>query len=74
MARLTAAKRKALPAKSFGLPSKAKTPAGKARPGSYPMPDRSHAIAAKGFAARFASPAQRAKIDAKANKVLGKKK
>ncbi len=41
--------------------------------GSYPMPDKEHASLAKGFAKRFASPAERAKIDAKANRVLGKK-
>lgn len=68
MAKLTAKARKSLPKSSFGLPGKAP------KSGSYPMPDRSHAIAAKAYAERFASPSQRAKIDAKANKVIGKKK
>lgn len=38
------------------------------------MPDKKHAAVAKGFAKRFASPAQQAKIDAKANRILGKGK
>lgn len=74
MARLTAADRKKLPSSKFGLPSKAKSAGGKARAGSYPMPDRKHAALAKSFAARDASPAQRKQIDAKANKILGRKK
>lgn len=59
MAKLTAAARKKLPASDFGGPGR-----------SYPMPDWSHAIFVKEMAARHASPAERAKIDAKANKVL----
>lgn len=73
MARLTAAQRKKLPAGKFGLPGKGTGPKGKGA-GSYPMPDKKHAAVAKGYAKRFASPAQRAKIDAKANRVLGKGK
>lgn len=73
MAKLTSKQRQALPKKSFGLPGKGDGPKG-AGSGSYPMPDKKHAAVAKGFAARFASPAQRAKIDAKANRILGKKK
>lgn len=38
------------------------------------MPDKKHAAVAKGYASRFASPAERKKIDAKANKILGKGK
>ncbi len=36
------------------------------------MPDRKHAAVAKGYAERFASPAVKAKVDAKANRILGK--
>lgn len=43
MAKLSAAARKKIPTSSFAVPSKAKTPAGKAKSGSYPIPDRSHA-------------------------------
>lgn len=68
MARLTAAQRKALPKSDFAVPSKAPGP------GSYPMNDAAHAKAAKSRAAQFAAPAEKAKIDAKANKVLGKGK
>lgn len=63
MARLTAAQRKKLPKSTFAGPGR-----------SYPIPDKAHAKAAKSMAARFASPAVRAKVDAKANKVLGKGK
>lgn len=59
MSRLTAAQRKALPASDFAGPNR-----------SYPVPDKNHAVAAKAFAKRFASPAQEQKIDAKANGVL----
>lgn len=67
MARLKAAQRAKLPSSDFGVPGKA--------PGSssYPMPDRNHAIAAKRLA-HNASPSERPKIIAKANRVLGKKK
>lgn len=69
MAKLTAAKRKKLPKKEFGLPGSKK----------YPMPDKSHAANAKARATQMVSkgklsPASKAKIDAKANKVLGKSK
>lgn len=73
MAKLTAKARQKLPKKEFGLPGQGSGPKG-AGAGSYPMPDAKHAAVAKGYAKRFASPAQRAKIDAKANAILGKKK
>jgi hypothetical protein len=68
MAKLTAAKRKALPKSDFGLPGKK----------AYPMPDRSHAADAKSRASQAVnagrmSAGTAAKIDAKANKRLGKK-
>ena len=65
---LTTKVRKAMPKSEFGLPGKAP---GK---GSYPMPDKKHAAVAKGYAKRFASPAEQKEIDAKANQVLGKGK
>ena len=37
------------------------------------MPDKKHAAVAKAYAKRFASPSQQAKIDAKANAILGTK-
>ena len=75
MARLTASERKRLPKSDFGLPSKrGKGGKNKAGKGAYPMPDKTHARVAKAYAARFASPAQRAQIDAKANRILGKGK
>lgn len=67
MARLTAAARKALPKSAFAVPSKAPGP------GSYPMPDAGHAVAAKGMAAKFAPPSVKAKVDVKANKKLAPK-
>lgn len=60
-------KREAMPAKEFGLPEQRK----------YPMPDKSHARNAKARASEeehkgAITPAQEAKIDAKADKKLGK--
>lgn len=74
MAKLTAKKRASIPSSKFGLPEKAKSAAGKKKSGSYPMPDKAHAASAKAFASRFASPEQRKRIDAKANRILGKSK
>lgn len=67
MAKLTTKARKALPKSSFGLPGT----------GKYPMPDKSHAGNAKARASQMEakgklSPSAKAKIDAKANKILGK--
>lgn len=68
MVKLTSKSRKALPKKDFGLPGSKK----------YPMPDRSHAANAKARASQQVkkgnlSPSAKAKIDAKANRILGKK-
>ena len=65
--RLKAATRDALPKSDFGLPGERK----------YPMPDRSHAANAKARASQAVkagrmSAATEAKIDAKADRVLGK--
>jgi len=69
MAKLSSARRKKLPKKDFGLPGERK----------YPMNDRSHAANAKARAQQQynkgnLSKGSLQKIDAKANKVLRKKK
>jgi hypothetical protein len=69
MAKLTSGKRNSLPKSSFGLPGSRK----------YPMPDKAHAANAKARASQQEakgnlSASAKAKIDAKANKVLGKGK
>ena len=69
MAKLTAKARKAIPKSEFGLPGSKK----------YPMPDKAHAANAKARASQMKnegklSASSKAKIDAKANKILGKKK
>lgn len=62
------ARRNALPVADFGLPGQRK----------YPMPDAAHAANAKARATQQVkagnlSAAQKAEIDVKANRVLGKK-
>lgn len=69
MAKLSAADRKNIPASQFGEPGERK----------YPMPDASHAANAKARASQAVnagrmSKGEEEKIDAKANKVLGKGK
>jgi hypothetical protein len=69
MTKLTTKARKALPKKDFGLPGERK----------YPMENRAHAANAKSRASQMEkagklSPASKAKIDAKADKILNKKK
>jgi len=68
MSTLTTKARKAIPKSEFGLPGKR----------AYPMPDKSHAANAKARATQAVkagrmSESTKAKIDAKANKVLGTK-
>lgn len=68
MGKLTSKARSAIPKGEFGMPGERK----------YPMPDRTHAANAKARASQQEkkgnlSPSSKAKIDAKANKVLGKK-
>ncbi len=68
MAKLKAAARNKLPKGDFALPAERK----------YPVNDKSHAANAKARASQMEkkgklSPAAKAKIDAKANKVLKKK-
>lgn len=66
MAKLTSKGRNALPAGKFAGPNR-----------SYPIPDKAHAANAKARATQAVdagrmSSAERAKIDAKANRVIGK--
>lgn len=66
MAKLTSKARNNIPSSEFGLPGERK----------YPMPDKSHAANAKARASQMVSkgelsPSSKAKIDAKANRVLG---
>lgn len=66
--KVTTAARKAMPKSEFGMPGSR----------SYPMPDKAHAANAKARATQQVnagnlSASSKAKIDAKANKVLGKK-
>lgn len=68
MAKLTAAARKRIPKSEFAGPNR-----------SYPVPDKSHSANAKARASQQAnagriSKATEAKIDAKADRVLGKKR
>lgn len=69
MAILTAKARKAIPKKEFGLPGEKK----------YPIEDKEHAINAKARATQMEkkgklSESSKAKIDAKANKIIKAKK
>ena len=65
MAKLTTDDRKSLPKADFGLPGSKR----------YPMPDKAHAANAKARASQAVndgrmSPGTKARIDAKANRVL----
>ena len=69
MAKLTTKKRDDLPKKDFGEPGKR----------AYPMPDKAHARDAKARASEEEnkgklSASEKAKIDAKADKMLGENK
>ena len=69
MAKLDTKERKKIPKKEFGLPGERK----------YPVNDKSHARAAKSRASEMEhkgrlSSSSKAKIDAKADKVIGKTK
>lgn len=68
MSELTTKRRKSLKKSEFGLPGSRR----------YPMPDRAHAANAKARATQMVkagklSEASKAKIDAKANKILKRK-
>jgi hypothetical protein len=69
MAKLSSSQRKSMPKSEFGMPGKK----------AYPMPDASHAANAKARASQAVnagrmSPGTEAKIDAKADRVMGKSK
>jgi hypothetical protein len=66
MAKLSMAQRRALPKSDFAVPSKAPGP------GSYPIPDASHAKNAKARASQFAGASTKAKVDKKADKKLSR--
>jgi len=73
MAVLSAKDRSRLKSSSFGLPPTSEGG------GKYPMPDRSHAANAKARASQMAnkgklSPAEKKRIDAKANALLSRGK
>lgn len=80
MAKISTAERKKLPKKDFGLPGKVdKKGENKAGRGAYPIPDKNHARVAKSYASKEEargklSPSAKAKIDAKADKILGEKR
>lgn len=76
MANLNAKQRKALPKSKFGLPSRANSSEGKARSGSFPMPDKAHAEAALRLVGRSEKAGnitarQAAEVRAKAHRILG---
>jgi len=64
MAKLTTKARKALPSSSFALPGKGTGPSGKG-PGSYPIPDKSHARNALARVSQHGSSAEKARVRAK---------
>ena len=68
MSKISTKARKEMPKSAFGMPGKR----------AYPMPDKAHAANAKARATQQVkagnlSPSAKAKIDAKANKILGTK-
>jgi hypothetical protein len=64
MAKITAARRNALPSSSFALPGKGEGPEGKGS-GSYPIPDAAHARNALARGAQHASRSELATIKRK---------
>ena len=75
MAKLSAKQRAKLPAKSFGLPEKARSKTARKESGNYPIPDKGHAISAKRLAAKQRKDGNLTKdefdrINRKADKVL----
>lgn len=57
--------RKRLPKKDFALPQYAKTPAGKAEGGSYPIPDASHARNALARVSQHGTAGEKAQVRTK---------
>lgn len=64
MAVLTAAARRSLSKSQFALPGKGEGPQGKGS-GSYPIPDRSHAVNALARVAQHGTAAEKATVRAK---------
>lgn len=64
MAVLKASQRKKLPTSDFANKPKAKTAAGKAAGGSYPIPDASHARNALSRVSQHGTPAEKARVRA----------
>ena len=62
MAKLTTAERNALPDSDFAGPNR-----------SYPVEDKAHAANAKSRVSQFGSSKLKKKVDAKANRKLGKR-
>jgi hypothetical protein len=63
MAVLTTEARKKLPSKSFALPGKGEGPSGKGA-GSYPIPNKSHAINALARVSQHGTSEEKAKVRA----------
>ena len=79
MSKLSAKQRENLPATAFGLPEKARTKTARRESGSYPIPDRGHAISAirrssVEFERGNLTKDEFDRINRKAGKVLRKKK
>ena len=75
MPELKAKKRARIQTRKFGLPERARSADAKKESGNYPMPDKKHAVSAKGRAKqqlkrRKLSRAQYERIVAKANRIL----
>lgn len=64
MGDLSASQRKALPKSSFANKPKAKTAKGKAKPGSYPIPDENHARLALAMVAKHGDAATKKRVRA----------
>jgi trimethylamine:corrinoid methyltransferase-like protein len=75
MPKLSKKQRARLPAKTFGLPEKARSKKARKESGNYPIPDRGHAISAKRLARKQRKAGNLTKdefdrINRKADKVL----
>jgi hypothetical protein len=64
MGDLSAADRKKLPKSSFANKPKAKSAKGKAKPGSYPIPDENHARLALAMVAKHGDDATKKRVRA----------
>jgi hypothetical protein len=71
MPKLTTKQRKKLPKSDFALPGKGTGPQGTG-PGSYPIPNRSHAKNALGRVSQFGSAEEKEKVKAAVKKKFPK--